>query len=613
MKKHLTVVLVLFGLVVLTTFPLVFNFNRYIPGFFSTDESYGNIWSFWQIRFSLLNNLSLNHTDLMSYPFGFDVFGAGYISYLWVGLTRLVCLFLEPVAVFNLQILFNLFLMGFFTYLCVLRINGGKVFTAFFSGVIFAFCPYQFARIWQHLGLTYNQWLPLCFLGLVLLKEKYSIKRVAFLLVSLLLLLSFDWTVMYLTFISLGCFLAYTLFYGWKKKIKVQKEWLYSDLAFIKRAAAVFLTAFVILSFQFIPLIKSTLIKSSTGISSANNAFRRPFEDLFAQSARPLSYFLPSAVHPVFGEVTKNFVGSNLYGISLTEHTLYLGWLPLILAFIAFKQWRKARKQIEATQSRFANDDFYTGFFIMLAVTAWLFSQPPWWKIGVLKIYMPSFFMYSILPMFRAYCRFGIVLMFAIAVLAGFGLQYLLNRAKSLKLKAVISVLACLIVLFEFWNWPPFKVIDVSRVPAVYSWLKSQPEGLVIAEYPLDANSPNELYKFFQTMHEKKIINGTIVGSYANKIAGTITELSDPGTAEVLKWMGVKYVIVHRDKYLMTDLIKDSDELNEIQKNPFLKLRKSFPAEECFLKNIMCVRKTGPVDVYEITAKKAVKPLVDNK
>ena len=151
--------------------------------------------------------------------------------------------------------------------------------------------------------------------------------------------------------------------------------------------------------------------------------------------------------------------------------------------------------------------------------------------------------MYKILPMFRAYCRFGIVVMFAVAVLAGFGLYFILERFKSYKIKIAILCLFCGLVLFEFWNWPPYKVIDVSRVPAVYYWLKGQPENFVIAEYPLDTSSPSEKYKFYQITHEKKIINGTIPGTYANKLAESLTRLSDPYTAGVLKWLGVKYAI----------------------------------------------------------------------
>jgi hypothetical protein len=204
--------------------------------------------------------------------------------------------------------------------------------------------------------------------------------------------------------------------------------------------------------------------------------------------------------------------------------------------------------------------------------------------------------------MFRAYCRFGIVLMLAVAVLAGFGFKFFLERFKSRNTKFAVTALFCGLVLFEFWNWPPYKVIDLSKVPAVYYWLKEQPKDVVIAEYPLDYDSPNELYKFFQTVHERKIINGTIPGTYANKVAQEIRRLSAPRTASILKWMGVKYAVVHKDDYLKTDLIEDKEDMEGIRRNPGLKFVKSLPPQECPDPKLMCVQKTGQIDVYEIVA-----------
>ena len=156
-------------------------------------------------------------------------------------------------------------------------------------------------------------------------------------------------------------------------------------------------------------------------------------------------------------------------------------------------------------------------------------------------------------------------------------------------------------MLFEFWNWPPYKVIDVSGVPAVYYWLKDQPQDTVIAEYPLDAGSPNEMYKFYQTVHEKKMINGTIPGTPAHNFAQAITRLSAPGTAAELMKTGVKYVLVHRDGYLQTDLVEDTEELKMIPQNKNLRHIKSFSAQDC-PDETMCAQKTGPIDVYEVIA-----------
>jgi hypothetical protein len=290
--------------------------------------------------------------------------------------------------------------------------------------------------------------------------------------------------------------------------------------------------------------------------------------------------------------------------------------VPLILSFVAFKRWKKRRKGINKLgtvpfgDSPYDKDNFYIGFFIFLAIIAWLFSQPPWWKIGPFKIYMPSFFMYKILPMFRAYCRFGILVMLSIAVLAAFGLKFVLERFKDKKVKIALAFLLFGLVLFEFWNYPPFRVIDVGRVPGVYYWLKEQPAGIIIAEYPLDAGSPNELYKFYQTVHEKKMINGTTPYSYPNKVAQTIIKLSEKNTASILKWMGVKYVLVHYDGYMATGLVKDNDELSIIQKNSGLKLIKSFSSQGCLNDDIICMQKTGQIDVYEVTAS-PVEPKIE--
>ncbi|MFN7170159.1 MAG: hypothetical protein ACK4NT_02815 [Candidatus Omnitrophota bacterium] len=604
MKEHKSVFLIFVILIFILTFPLIIKFSTSIPGFFSTDEPYGAMWSFWRIKYSFLNKLSLKRTDLIAYPFGMDLYASGFISYLWLFWTHLLSIFTNPVFTWSIQIILNLFLSAVFSYLLVFYLTGNKM-SAILGGMIFGFCPYQFVRIWQHLGLTYNQWLPLVLLSVILLKENpLSKKRIFLFLISFFLLLSFDWSVMYMGIISLFCFLFYISFYHWRIKLFNQKRLILADLKFCGKIFIFILLVFIILSPQFLWAIKNRVSMNKISFSpSAFSHYVRPFEDLFTQSAKPLSYFLPAVVHPVFGKFTERFIGSPLYGVSFTEHTLYLGWIPIILALFAFRRWRRYRKGLRDNgQELSERENFYIGFFVLLAIMAWFFSQPPRWNFGPIKIFMPSFFMYKILPMFRAYCRFGIVLMLAIAVLAGFGLKFITLNIKHKTLNIAVTVLFCGLVLFEFWNYPPFKIIDVSRVPQVYYWLKGQSGDFAIAEYPLDADSPNEMYKFYQTRHEKKIINGTIPGTYANKVAQTIVKLSEPKTAGILKWMGVKYVLVHREDYLNTELAEWIEELGKIPKNPGLKFVKSFSSQECPQKDMLCIQETGPIDVYEITA-----------
>ena len=71
--------------------------------------------------------------------------------------------------------------------------------------------------------------------------------------------------------------------------------------------------------------------------------------------------------------------------------------------------------------------------------------------------------------------------------------------------------------------------------------------------------------------------------------------------------MGVKYVIVHKDDYLKTDLVEDTEDLELIPQSPGLKFVKAFAPQECPDKDIMCVQKSGPIDVYEVIAS-PIKP-----
>ncbi len=598
MKKHLFPIIILFLITLFFTFPLILHLNTYIPGFFTTDEPYGTIWNFWLLKHSWSSGVSSQFTSLIVYPFGRELFSGLLVPYPWLGLNYLLAITTGPLIAYNLQILANFFLSALFAYMLVFSLSQSRL-AGILSGIIFSFSPQHFTRSWQHLSLTYFQWIPLILLSAILLYKDNRLRNTIFFAISLVLLFSFDFTITYLGLLGLFCLLFWIFLFHWKtKSLKSAKIGIYFKNIFFG-----FITLFLI----FLPQILIILTKYkalSIKTASAYNPYHRPFEDLFAQSAKPLGYLLPASVHPIFGKFTEQFIGSPFYGISFTEHALYLGWTALALSFVAFKRWRKMPRNkgefLQSGDSPYNREYFYIGFFIFLAIVAWLFSQPPWWKIGSAKIYMPSFFMYKVLPMFRAYCRFAILVILAVAVLAGFGFKFILEKFKAQTEKITVTALFCGLLLFEFWNYPPFKVIDLSKVPQVYYWLKEQPGNPVIAEYPMDIIGPNEMYKFYQTKHEKKIINGTIPGTYANKVAQTITKLSDPHTPGILKWMGVKYVLVHKKDYLNTELVEDVEELNKIPDNPGFKFIKSFPVQECPQKDIMCVQKTGSIDVYEI-------------
>ncbi|MEW6101147.1 MAG: hypothetical protein AB1481_02515 [Candidatus Omnitrophota bacterium] len=597
MKRHLIVLLIFLATLTVITYPLVFKINTHIPGFFSTDEPYTFLWDSWRIKYSFLKGLSVSHTPLIAAPFGLSVGEAAYCPFLWHSYYFLLSMLTSNVFTYNFQVLLNMLLSAFIAYLFVSYLTKNRL-CGVLAGMIFAFSPLQFARMWQHLGLTYMEWIPLVLFLLILFKEKGTKKHLISFFLGYAFLLSFDYQISYFTTLAIFVFLLYSLVYGFRSK---EKETFSRELKFARKATGAVLLAFVVFSFQFLPFL-FTLFNSQQ-LPSVFNPYRRSFEDLFMQSAKPLSYFLPSPMHPVFGKFTERLVGSSLYGMSFTEHVLYLGWVGIILAFIAIRSTKGKNEHGEG---------FYIRFFLLLALVSWLFSQPPWWKMGPVKIYMPSFFMYKIIPMYRAYCRFGIMVMFSVAVLAAFGFKYIIEKYKNKKARVGLAMIFCGLVLFEFWNYPPLRVIDVSVAPEVYSWINSRAGDFAIAEYPLDVNSPNEFYKFYQTKHGKKMIDGTVPGTSINEISRSLVNLSELDTAKALRWMEVRYALVHRDDYLNTDLVEQIEELDKIPRNTGLKFIRSFLAQRCRQEEIHCTIEAGPIDVYEIIAEPA-EPMLEDK
>src|SRR3989338_2664951 len=325
MRGRVLAVVCFFILVIITTYPLVFQMHSSIPGFFSTDESYAVLWDSWNTKFSVTHGLPLKESSFLAFPFG-KVFIGNIFRPVFFALSFILAVFFAPVLSYNLPVILNIFLNAFFVYLLINRISNNR-FSGFFGGVIFGFCPYFFVRSWQHLGETYLWPMPLYLWSIFRLRERGFSTQVIYVLSAVLLTVNYNVT--YYTLIIFSTFLPYLIF----------KEGVKNNIEYIKKIIYLSLIAALFLIPQFIPEIKALFSPSSRGLASAHNILFRPFVDLFAQSARPLSYLLPSIVHPLFGRFTEQFIGSALYGISVTEHSLYLGWVPIILAAFAIRKF----------------------------------------------------------------------------------------------------------------------------------------------------------------------------------------------------------------------------------------------------------------------------------
>jgi hypothetical protein len=112
--------------------------------------------------------------------------------------------------------------------------------------------------------------------------------------------------------------------------------------------------------------------------------------------------------------------------------------------------------------------------------------------------------------------RFSVVLMLALAVLAGFGAYWLLNKLRrSPVLLVSISLLLAALLLFEHWS-VPLPLTD-ARIPPVYEQVAADSDDFAILQLPMGwrnsfgvQGAENTRTQYYQTYHHKRLLSGNI-------------------------------------------------------------------------------------------------------
>ncbi|MFH1691110.1 MAG: hypothetical protein ABIC68_00860 [Candidatus Omnitrophota bacterium] len=557
-RYHLKQILVLVLSPFVVTFPLILKMNTGIYGSFFGTDIRGGLWNLWWHKFSLTHHLDLAHCPFLVAPFGMDL-SEGPLSWFVKALFSGLLSFVSPVASLNILMLASFILAGLFTYFFCFWLTKDRN-ASLVGALIFNFSPFFLNKAMEFGFFFLGNWFVLFIWAILFLQEKIILKRILFAVISFWLLLSFNVYYAFFALIFTLSLFAYNFIYEWKIKIYLLKIKLLGDrfkqgVLFFTSTMLVFVGAALMNFSLVIKFFKILFPFSPEGVKPAC-IYVRSFDYLASQSARPLSYFLPASTHPVFGDFTKKMFGTMLYGRGSIEQTLYIGLIPLVLAFFSIRMWLKrkgyARNSLGASAKR---DNYYIGLFLFCACAAFFCSMPPVVDLVFFKLYFPSYYLYKILPMFRAYARFGIVVVLCVGVLAAYGLKFIfLKQRKNNRLKMLIYFIIMSAICFEFMNVPPLRVTDISGAPDVYLWLSEQEGDFSVAEYPMALASSGEAqdnydYLFYQTKHQKRLINGAVEGTDAFEIKKQIIRVDDESTPAILSAMGVKYIIFHKSLY----------------------------------------------------------------
>lgn len=527
-RLHL-VVLVLYALLaVVTSWPLVRHLHTHVPGSdtWALDE-YTFLWNTWWFRYSLLNlGQSPLHTDYIFYPLGVSL--ALYTYNLFNALLSLPLQpFLPLPAISNLTFLVSTVLSGYGTFLLVdslIRrvqrpatespqpfveeprnldgsLRGIRYGAAFLSGLIYAFGSYRmvYAAI-GHYDMWSTAWIPLYLLFLMRTIHAPGWRNAV--LAGICLTLALLCEMIFGVF--LGLFTLILLAFALSPRSETAIRGGRSDL--LKRIAVMILAATVL----YMPVLVPILREMSKGYELAG------WGDAEKLSVDLLGLVTPTALHPLGGDWTETLTQTREGTSRFRDvHTVFLGWAGLALAIVGAVRYRR-----------------YLAAWTTSLVVFTILSLGPVLQVNGrstfdldgLQVNVPlPFILLHYIPVIKANRvpnRFSVVLMLALAVLAGFGAYWLLRvitgrRSTARRFLYPGLGLVAALLLFEHWS-APLPLTD-ARLPSVYEPVTADGEECTVLQLPLGwrhsfgmQGAEDTRMQYYQTFHHKRLLSGNI-------------------------------------------------------------------------------------------------------
>ncbi len=446
------------------------------------------LWSnyFWWFDYST-THLFVNplHNSYLFYPLGVDMVDCIFPLALFIPVTHVF----NSVISYNLYVLSSFILAGYGMYLLANNLFKDK-YIAFFSGLVFAFFPFHFGSALGHLHTFSIMWIP--FFVLFFLKV-------------------FEDPTLYNSVIS-GIFFAINALTSWTIAVMLM---VFILIFIIINLRIIFQKKYLIPFFVFSGV--SLLLMSPGLFFIAKNYLHNPymvtpFNSFVVFSADILAFIIPSPYHPLFGSLS-NTIYSHFSG-NYSENIMFIGYSVLILSVFGFIKNRNT------IIFRIFAISFFV--FFILSLGPYLHFNGIWEFTGLnLKIMLPGLITYylPVFDMIRVPSRYDIMVMFCLAIIAGFGLQAIINKfnIKSTK-KTIFIFLITLIILFEYSAVMPIQ--NVKSIPDFYSNI-SQEHQYSIVEIPIirsnldNPRGENTLVHYYEY---QKVHNGKLLGGYFNRI-----------------------------------------------------------------------------------------------
>ena len=320
------------------------------------------------------------------------------------------------------------------------------------AATAYAFSPFHLAHAAYHPHIAQTQWVPLYLLALWRCLDRASPIAVGFLG---------------------GAAMGVTLsnFYGGliaavMTPIAVAAYWFVTRRAEARSMRRLGIT---VASLVVIAALGLAYAWYTAGAVVANRAvFAVPRDQLFLYSAKWWGYLVPPVEHPLLGATARRVWSRVGVREGLLEQQVSLGWGIVALGLIAVAVWPCVKASTKLPE-------VHVPVLVMVAVTALVCSLSPERTIGPFTFVRPSALLYHVVPMFRSYARFGVVVQLMAALLAGIGVDYL--RRTGTRPGRIVSLALVALAAGEYAVLPSALWRDVLPTRA-HRWVMQQGDGV---------------------------------------------------------------------------------------------------------------------------------------
>lgn len=383
-------------------------------------DTFQHSWFIWHFARAVARGQNPFVTDLIFYPSRVNLAWSTTVP-IASALALPLSLTAGPVAAYNLSLLLQLALDGFFAYLLCLRVCENRA-AAIIGGVCFGFSPFLMAEALGHLSLVTAFPIPLYVLALDTLLRRAAGTWRDGIAAGLALFLT-----------SLAHY-NYTVFCVLLTVVLVAVDLLIEGASLLRRIWRPLLTAAALFAILFSPFFISMW-----GTASARPPSRN-MDLIDGHSADLLGWFVPSWNHVLFGRVAQHWnLGLFTAGY---EGVVYLGPVILILAAVGFLSARRTNRR-------------WAIRLLVTAIVFWALSLGPHMRVWGRDTGVPgpaSLFYFSPVGKYvSAPARFHVVAILCFAALASMGLVHLMRKVSNSRgrvaLIAATSVLLALDLL----------------------------------------------------------------------------------------------------------------------------------------------------------------------